>query len=101
MKFLDLTDELQKANEKTTLRLDADHTYVISNTRKTMEIVMAAAKDMETEEDPIKQLDVLDEIIKRVLGKDAAEYTADYSLKAKTVLLDAIAQSIGGDAGKN
>lgn len=98
MKYLDISDKIANDNAPTTLRIDKDHAYVITNSRKTMETVMAASKDMENEDDPVKQLDVLDEIIVRVLGKDAADYMADFSVKAKVDILEAITSTIGGGA---
>lgn len=97
MKYIDLTKVLQEKNEKVTLRLDDQHVYTVNNSRKTMELVMATMKDIEKEDDLSKGLDAIDTLIAKVLGKEAAEVTKDYTIAAKKVLLEAISGAFVGD----
>lgn len=97
MKYIDLTKVLQEKNEKVTLRLDDTHVYTVNNSRKTMEVVMATMKDIKKEDDLSKGLDAIDELIEKVLGKEAAEVTKDYTIAAKNVLLEAISGAFVGD----
>lgn len=97
MRYIDLTKKLQEKNERVTLRLDDEHVYTVNNSRGAMELVMATAKDLEKEKDFTKVLDEIDELIEKVLGKEAAEVTKDYTIGAKRVLIEAITGAFAGE----
>ena len=99
MKYIDLTEQIQEKNQKVTLRLDDEHVYTVNNTRGAMEIVMATMKDIEGEKDYEKVLDSVDTIIEKILGKDAAEVTKDYTIGAKRIILEAIMGAFTGEDG--
>lgn len=99
MKYIDLTKQIQEKNQKVTLRLDDEHVYTVNNTRGAMEIVMATMKDIEGEKDYEKVLDSVDTIIEKILGKDAAEVTKDYTIGAKRIILEAIMGAFTGEDG--
>ena len=76
-----IIERLKRRNEKPTVVLDAEHKYPI-NTKKTNVLCMMAyirktEKRGKEESDPVKDMEMMDHIIKMGLGEEAAAYIAE------------------------
>ena len=69
----DIIDRLRAKNEKPYIVLDADHTYTIDTEKTNVLRIMALVSDIDQNE-PAKQIEVMDKIIAIALGKEANTY---------------------------
>ena len=98
-----IIERLKRRNEKPTEVLDDDHKYPI-NTKKTNVMCMMAyirktEKRGKEESDPVKDMEMMDHIIKMGLGEEAAAYIAeqDYTFAVIRDIIEVIMAAIGDE----
>lgn len=98
-----IIERLKRRNEKPTVVLDDEHKYPI-NTKKTNVLCMMAyirktEKRGKEESDPVKDMEMMDHIIKMGLGEEAAAYIAeqDYTFAVVQDIIEVIMAAIGDE----
>lgn len=98
-----IIERLKRRNQKPMVILDEDHKYPI-NTKKTNVLCMMAyirktEKKGNEEADPVKDMEMMDHIIKMGLGEEAATYIAeqDYTFAVMQDIIEVIMAAIGDE----
>ena len=98
-----IVERLKRRNEKPTVVLDEEHKYPINTKKTNVLCMMAYIRKTENkgkeETDPVKDMEMMDHIIKMGLGDEAAAYIAeqDYTFAVMQDIIDVIMSAIGDE----
>lgn len=92
-KVYDIVERLESANKRSTITIDAEHTYEVNTSKNTAILMQGIASD-----EKLTTMEKADKTVEAGIGKEALNYinSLDLTMEATQLILNAIMAAVAG-----